>query len=559
MKKIITISIVVLVLGAIGYGAWWWFYGRVATSEETRIQRETITIEKGTVISTVKATSKLESHIEILLGFDSNGTVTEILVERGQLVKKGDLIARLETTSLELQLAQAEASLAKTKAGTRPEDIASAKSSLSSALANYEKVADGPSDEEIASAESSLKSAYSSYSKLFPASRESEIEAAQSSIDSALAKYNNLLEGKTEDEITVASANLRTAEANLKSAQYAYDAVAYSDSIGMSRQAKDLEQATISYESALANYNISQQEASDEALLSAWSQVVQAQSNLEKVQNSVTNADISAALAQIEQAKEKVERLENTPTEEDLAISQAQVDQAKIQLEKLQNTPTDEDLRVAELQVEQAQLNLDNATLYAPSDGTITAINIDVGEKASAGNVFVMADLSVLHIDILIDEIDIPSIGVGQSARVTFDALPDMVVTGTVTAIAPAPTDSSSGIASYEVTVTLDEQPEQARVGMTANADIETGRRQNVVVVPASVVQVDEETGQTYVELKSDSVRSQRVEVTLGLRSGPNIEVLDGLSEGDEVYEPLSDTDIGDSGGRGLFGGGQGR
>jgi HlyD family secretion protein len=464
-----------------------------------------VTVKRGSLVSAVKATGRLEPKAEVALGFETNGTVAQVLVERGQPVKAGDPLALLNTDELLLQLAQAEANLAQVQAGARTEDIAGAEAALRNAQANYDKIATGTRKEDIAAAEASLRG--------------------------ARANYDDLAEGPEEDEITVAAANLRTAAVALQSAQWAYDEIAYADNVGETPQAAELEQATISYESALANYRLAVQGASDGQLTASWSQVEQAQAQLEKLQSS--------------------------PTAEELAIAQAQIDQSKAQLEKLMNGATPEEVAIALNQVDQAQYRLGQATLTAPVDGVVAEVNVSVGERPGGAAVILLADLSELHIDVPVDEIDLPSVTLGQPASITLDSLPDNPLAGQVTAIAPAPTSSGGSVTSYEVTVTLEDQNQQARMGMTANVAIETARRENVITLPAHLVLVDKVTGQTYVnELEPDG-QVVRTEVTLGLRSGQTIEVLSGLEAGAQVLAPASTEQLGADApgeGRGLFG-----
>ena len=127
---------------------------------------------------------------------------------------------------------------------------------------------------------------------------------------------------------------------------------------------------------------------------------------------------------------------------------------------------------------------------------------------------------------------------VGQPAAITLDALPDNPLAGQVVAIAPDAIPSGSGVTSYEVTVALRDEHEPVRVGMTANVGIETGRRENVLIIPAHLVQVNQLTGETYVNKLTANGQIAPATVTLGLRSGQNIEVLTGLQTGDQVMAP---------------------
>lgn len=482
MKRFLTIGLMVLVLaGGIG----WYFFSQTAQADSAA-PRDSVHIENGTIISTVKATNRLEAETEVSLSFETSGVVSTVLVEEGQLVYAGDPLARLDDASLTLQLDQAEANLAKVKAGSHPADIAAAEAALQSALTSYQKVL-APADEE-------------------------DITAAKASLSAAWSNYNALLEDPSTDELTVLAAALRNAEIDLQQAQQEYDKVSYADNLGQLPQAAQLQHTTIAYQSALANYKIAVEPAAAEKLQSAWNQVVQAQTQLDKLNNGADD--------------------------EDIALAQIAVAQAQAKLDRLVETPTAEDLKVAELQVLQAQLNLSKATLIAPVDGVVTAITVTADEP-STGRTVVLADLSALHVDLLVDEIDLPVVSVGQPAVITLDALPNQPMSGQVTAIAPAPDAISTGVANYQVTVAIKEQDPQAKVGMTANVDIETGRRDNVAVISTDLLQVDTSTGQPYVEKPGADGLPVRADVTLGLRSGQKIEVLNGLKAGDMVFAPV--------------------
>jgi HlyD family secretion protein len=484
MKRIIIVASIIVLLLAAGMAGMAMLRPSPAQADTFT---ETVVIQPGTLVSAVKATGQLEARTEVMLGFEVNGVVAEVPAERGQAVRTGDLLARLDTSEAELQLAQAEVNLADLKAGTRAEDIAAARAALRNAQANYEKIAAGPRAEDIAAAEASLRS--------------------------ARASYNDLADGLDEDEITVAAANFRAAEVALQTAQRDYDKVAYADNIGETPQAAALERATIEYESARSNYNLKASGATKTQLAVGWSQV--------------------------EQAQAQVDKLKHSPTPEELAMAQAQVDQAQAQLEKLQNGPTATDLALAQNQVDQARLRLEKASLTAPVDGIVTEVNIKVGERPGTGAVILLADLSALHIDLPVDEIDLPLVQVGQVATITLDALPKEPLAGQVTAIAPAPMPMTGNVTDYEVTVTLSGPYPKAKVGMTADVGIETSRRANVLIIPAHLVQVDKTSGKTYVN-KLDGKQVVRVEITLGLRSGSNIEVVSGLAAGDKVLTPLA-------------------
>jgi HlyD family secretion protein len=446
MKRIITI---VLILGTV-IGLTWLSYqvlgDQIAQKQAVEDESlEKFVVKRDTIEATVSATGNIAPEAEVTLTFESGGKVTEILVEKGQMVKAGEPLAKLETASLELQVAQAQATLALNEAKLQQTmkkadagDIATAEAELASAQANYEKVKAGP----------------------------------------------------TEDELIVAKADMEKAAIAVQKAQAEYDQVAWVPGVSALPQSAALQQASIDYERAKANYQQIAQPPTESELKSAWAQVVQAQTNLDK--------------------------LRKNPEPEDVAIAQAQVDQAQAQLEE-------------------AQLKLEKAVITAPFDGVVASLGAKVGEMVSSGTpMVVLVDVSQFHIDVEIDEIDISQITEGQEVLITLDALPDEEIAGHVEAIAPT-ASVDGGVVSYVVAVAIEPTDALMRPGMSANTTITTARNENVLLVPNRYIQIDRESGKMYVERLEEDGLTSRVEIETGMRSEFDSEVVAGLEEGDTV------------------------
>ena len=145
-----------------------------------------------------------------------------------------------------------------------------------------------------------------------------------------------------------------------------------------------------------------------------------------------------------------------------------------------------------------------------------------------------IADTGKYHLDVQVDELDVAGLAEGQTVTVEVDALPDQKLTGTVSNIAPAPAMSATGGVSYKVRVNMDPSDALLRAGMSATANILANSRQNVLLIPNRAVQVERDSGLTYVERLIDGV-PQKVELRLGLRAEQQSEVREGLAEGDLV------------------------
>jgi HlyD family secretion protein len=203
-------------------------------------------------------------------------------------------------------------------------------------------------------------------------------------------------------------------------------------------------------------------------------------------------------------------------------------------------------LEQARLSVEQAKRNLADATITAPFDGVITAVNIIAG-GSSGSSAIQLADISQLHVDVLVDETEIANVKVGQEAQVTLDALSGITLTGKVDNIDPTGT-VSSGVVNYSVRVNLDPSEAPLKLDMTANASLIGEKAENVLAVPTKAIRSGRamnrstpQSSETVTNTASSMVmvlqdgQPRPVPVTVGMTSGDLTEVSGDLQAGDEV------------------------
>ncbi|TAH53496.1 MAG: biotin/lipoyl-binding protein [Chloroflexota bacterium] len=384
------------------------------------------------------------------LAFNVGGTVAQIPVKEGQEVKKGNTLALLDTTDLQLQvktaqdaLDLAQATLAQVKTPASPEEIAAAQAAYDSAVAGLERAQKPATQEDLAAAQAAVTSAQSAY-------------------NSAVTAYNRAKNGPTKEELEILQSQLAKAQAALSVAQAAYDRIggATNPFSAQTPQALQLQQATQDYQIALANYN--------KAVNPDATTVAQAQ------------AAVSQAQAGLAQAKASLEKLQDGATPEDIAQAQAQVDSAKAQLDLKKKGARPEDIAVADKRVAQAQTALDQAkaqlakaTLVATMDGTITDIAIREGELAQPGQpIITIADLSNLEIQTTdLDEFGAAKVQLNQPAKIRVNAFTDKTLTGKVSEIADQSVLLASGDVSYPVTILLDSQDPDLRWGMTVKVE----------------------------------------------------------------------------------------
>lgn len=219
-----------------------------------------------------------------------------------------------------------------------------------------------------------------------------------------------------------------------------------------------------------------------------------------------------------------------------------------------------ESLRSAELSMESTQDQLDNYTVTSPISGTIVDKNYKAGDTVESGKqLCTIYDLSYLEMTLNIDELDISDLAVGQSVRVTADAVEGREYEGVVTKVSVAGT-TSGGTTSYPVTVRIDET-DGLLPGMNVNAEIVIAEASDVLSVPNEAV---ERGGMVLVTADSPSAANAAereapdgyayISVETGVSDDDYVEIRSGLQSGDVVaYIPSS----GDSSSGMIFGGGR--
>lgn len=247
-----------------------------------------------------------------------------------------------------------------------------------------------------------------------------------------------------------------------------------------------------------------------------------------------------------------------------------------------QNLKTQE-LRIAQerASLSSARYDLGRVRLESPINGIVTRRNIEEGETAVTGTMnnpgsmlLTIADMSVLEAEVEVDETDIPTVRIGQVAKVTIDAMPGKTFTAKVTEIGNSPIQAAGAAASaqatnFKVVLTLDGEVPDVRPGFTCTAEITTATRDNALAVPIQATTVREmvvdekgeivrepstagarrpsptapaaelKPGQQRKELEGVFVvadgKAQFVPVKTGIPGEKYFEVLSGLKEGDQV------------------------
>lgn len=174
----------------------------------------------------------------------------------------------------------------------------------------------------------------------------------------------------------------------------------------------------------------------------------------------------------------------------------------------------------------------DNAVL-SQYNGIITGVNLNEGDSISTNTALVtLYDMDEVTVTVSVAEEDMRDIALGSMANISFTAYPDSIFKGEVTEISDASTDSAGNV-TYEVTTTLQGDVSGLFQGMTGEITFITKESESVLYVSNRAV-IREGT-QSYVKVRNENGSIETKEIRTGFSDGINVEILEGLSEGDIV------------------------
>ena len=234
----------------------------------------------------------------------------------------------------------------------------------------------------------------------------------------------------------------------------------------------------------------------------------EARASLEQQRTAITSARENLTLARENQRRQRELWAQQLTTREQLDNSENVVKVREAELREREQAITTQEQRIRQAQANLggARFDLSKARIESPLDGIVTRRSIEEGEMVvigtmnNAGTVLLtLADMSVIEAEVEVDETDIPSVQLGQRAKVTIDAITGKTFMGKVTEIGNSPIQTGTAQAqagqqatNFKVTVTLDEQIAEVRPGFTCSAEITTATRKQVLSVPIQAMAVRE-------------------------------------------------------------------
>jgi HlyD family secretion protein len=491
---------------------------------------QTTGISKGNVSVSVTATGPIAAPEDIPLTFKESGKLASVKVQIGDQVKQGQVLATLDTTDLQTslnqakaQLATAQAALEKLQAGATDAQkqvaqtsIDNAKSSATDSTTSLATTQDTvKKDTSVAAASvTSAQTALATAQSSLAAAQQQEtsgLAADQAAIDSA-QKNLDAVNASVAANLPVLEQAVEKAKDDLYSSQVSRDGTCARPGTSCNAANASVAGAQTAVNSASAAL-VSGQKQGQQSITSAQSQLDTAKTNLANDKTKLDAAVVSAqnAVKQAQSALASAQAsYDDTQAKSSATVqsAQAQVNTAQANIKTAQANynqtvapPTKADLDSAQAQVDSAQAavdtaqsNLNGATLTAPADGTIAAINVYVGQWISGGPIgavgsattatMVLVNLNNLQVTAAVNEADIGKVKVGDP--VTFDvaAFPNETFDGKVLDIQPIGT-TTQNVVNYNVTSGISSNKNQLLYpGMTATVTITSAEHDNVLEVP---------------------------------------------------------------------------
>ena len=499
MKHWKKLAAMVMVIAVTALSAGMYGCGSDSDAESESGESQVVEVTRGSLMTTISSFGSISMPEQTKLTFGSGGsvndvyTVSEVNVEFGDSVKEGDVLAKLNTDSLERAVTQAE-------------------SDLRTAQINLEQAV---SQTNLLKAQASVESA----------------EVALAKAEQELGEAENSRLSDAETDLQNAQRNLETAQLNTE-----LNIAAAEEQLEIARDAwGDFVQENIDSLTTINN-SIREQELLDN--------MEEAEKNLqivsENAATSIAKEEMTLAAAEdaLLNAPLDVQQKEAAVASAKAALSQAQDDLAYVE--------AGHDIELLQIKVDNAQVNLDDAldaleaaAIVAPYDGIVASIGADVGDEVTANDVIIhLVNTDVVEIDAAVDEIDVASVETGQMAMIELDALTDARLRGAVTAVSPVAT-SQSGVVTYGIAVEVQGADEyELKEGMSATITIIAMDAEDVLLVPSNAIQrtVD---GNVVQVVGDDGLTEERA-VEIGATNGQQTEIISGLVEGEQVEVQMS-------------------
>jgi len=518
----------VAVCGLGGYALTSW---RAATAAASKPKVQTTKVQRGDLRVTVVENGKIDAVKSVEVKSRVTGRLARLLVDEGDFVQQGQLIAVIDPQETELRVRQDAAQLAGAQSGAERARLEIAQRRLT-AQASYEQAV-----ARVRQLELEVRSQ--------PILNRAAVTEAQTALASAEQERFRLVQSAHPSQKVQLENAVREAQANLLSSE-----LDHKRQVDLERQGytatRNVEQARASLELARARLSTaeenlrrmaSQQSAelakADDAIRQTRAALQRANAN--QIQVEVKRQDLATARAELAKAKAALS---------DPAILEQGRKQSLATVDQLSSILSD------------SQRQLGETEIRAPITGIVTSKGIQVGELVTGLSTFgsgttivKIEDRTVMRVMLNVNEIDTAKLQKGMAARIDVDAIPGRTFGGQVVKIAPASLQAAQAQAAtdavvrYEVEIRINDSDARLRSGMTAKCSLDVIDKKGVLIVPKSYLQKRDGKSYVFLPATSDDPKAKPIEkeVTLGDESGSQVEVIRGVSVDEELVLPPFD------------------
>jgi len=479
-------------------------------------------VQTGTIISTVTGSGQVSASSQVEVQAKASGDIVYIGVKSGQTVKAGTLLAQIDSRSAALDLENVRIALAKLTEPADKLDLLQAQNALKDAEeAKTKAYAD------------SLNSIDETFVHLLGIMTGLDLLLKDSQISSPYFSHTALFNRR--DDLIFALAYREAAIKSYDKARTAYDAnLKVQQEINRGSADDSIKNLTVqTYQTA----KLAAQALKDAN--TAVSYVVDQTESQYRTNEMTTDLDdLSTWISQMTADVASLNSLSATLGSVDRTIA----DKTEA-LNDLVNGPDTLDVQAQELAVRQKELSYSNYFVRAPFDGVVAKVNVDKADTVGSGSTVAIIITNKKIAAITLNEVDAVRVKAGQKVTLTFDAVPDLNITGEVSEVDLVGT-IDQGVVNYEVKIAFDTQDSRIKSGMSANASIVTDLKPDVLIVPNAAIKI--QNNSHYVETvdKKISTTSQGVTlsaasikkpVEIGVADDLNTEIISGLQEGEKI------------------------
>lgn len=503
------------------------------STQNAKIPAVTLTtVTKGELTKSVTITGDIKASTRNVISLSPTSKVVDVLVQEGQSVKKGDILAVLDTGDYKNQLKQQQINLA------------SAKSTLAYMTGASSSADKTSTRNAVSQAQIALENAQSNYDAAqnnldtIQEIDDNAVSQAQIALDNAEANYRAAKKNLDylEDQLEQAENTLQSAQNayNLANANFENVKLIYAD-------------GTPEYEAAELTFNSAKTtlQGAQTALASAQniydSGIVAARQAVSNADNAVKSAEITLSNAEVKAdsdytaAEKTVSDAENAVKSAEIALSSAKNTASftsSSDSEKISNQKTQ--IALLNANIENFNNKIEQANLRANVDGIVTKIDAVANQYPAAGDEIVVDGTVQYVVDLQVSQYDGVNIKAGQKVNVTLKGI-SKKYEGTVSEIgqlAEKSLTSTDQDPKVNVKVSITNPDENIKVGYEADAEIMLEDKMNALQLGFEAIQIEAGTGKKYVYAVDSKNKVRKTYIETGIETDYNIEVLSGLTEG---------------------------